>query len=219
MSSDPPRDPKDSAHDMLRLTEESLGELEAENASLRTQVDSLRQERVRLEEKLSSADVQMTNLVNLCVASHRLHETADRRALLDIIREIINNIVGSEELGIFELDAERSMLSLVHSMGIEPDRFQSIPLDQGVIGYTALTGERFVAGEGPGPRATGSESNLTACIPLRCGSRVWGVIAIFGLLPQKPTLKDGDRELFALLENQAGLVLAASETEPDGNRS
>ncbi|WNG44295.1 GAF domain-containing protein [Archangium minus] len=219
MSSDPPHKPEAPARELSRSTEESLGELRAENASLRTQVDTLRQERVRLKEKLSEAEMQMTSLVNLCVASHRLHETFDRRALLDIIREIINNIVGSEELGIFELDAERSTLSLVHSMGIEPERFQSLPLGSGVIGHTALTGERFVASDGSGLAATGNESNLTACIPLRIGSRVWGVIAIFGMLPQKPRLKDEDRELFALLENQAGLVLAASEMDPDGNRS
>jgi hypothetical protein len=197
---------------MIRSTEKSLGELRSENASLRIQVATLRAE-------LSDAEVQMTNLINLCVASHRLHETFDRRELFDVIREIINNIVGSEELGIFELDRERSALSLVYSMGIELERFQCITLGSGVIGHTALTGELFIASDGARPPVPGNEPGLTAAIPLRFGSRIWGVIAIFGMLPQKPALKDQDRELFALLEKQAGLVLAISETHPDGNRS
>ncbi|WP_257457960.1 GAF domain-containing protein [Archangium lipolyticum] len=181
--------------------------LREENEALRHQVATLRQELTCLEE-------QMSFLVNLCVASHRLHETADRRELLGILREILNNIVGSEELGIFELDAKRSVLSLVDSMGIDPAGFQSIALGAGVIGHTALTGKTFIAGDGAAPTGTGLEPGLTACIPLRCfGGDVWGVIAIFGMLPQKPALKPQDRELFALLERQAGLVLAM--TRPD----
>jgi GAF domain-containing protein len=204
---------------MTRIIEEPAGELHEENESLRTQVDTLRQERARLSDELTSVEVRMSSLVNLFVASHRLHESVIRRELLDIVQEIINNIVGSEELGIFELDAERSVLSLVHSMGIEPERFQSIPLDSGVIGHTARTGELVIVSDRDRPPVTGIESGLTACIPLRYGHRVWGVIAIFGMLPQKPRLKDEDREIFALLEKQAGLVLATSETTPDGNRS
>ncbi|PTL76428.1 GAF domain-containing protein [Vitiosangium sp. GDMCC 1.1324] len=197
---------------MIRSIEKNLGELRSENAALRIQVATLRAE-------LSDTEAQMTNLINLCVASHRLHETCDRRELFDVLREIINNIVGSEELGIFELDRARSALSLVYSMGIEPERFQCLSLGSGVIGHTALTGELFIASDGARSPAAGNETGLTACIPLRFCNRIWGVIAIFGMLPQKPALKDQDRELFALLEKQAGLVLATSETHPDGNRS
>ncbi|HEX8535889.1 MAG TPA: GAF domain-containing protein, partial [Cystobacter sp.] len=200
-------------------TDARLEELRAENASLRTQLGALRQEHTRLKERLSEADTRETGLVGLCAASHRLHETFDRRELFDILCDIINNIVGSEELGIFELDARRSALVLVHSMGIDPAGLQSIPLGSGIIGQTALTGQLFVASGDKGPAAAGNESALTACVPLRFGSRVWGVIAIFGMLPQKPSLGAADLELFALLEKQAGLVLAASETEPDGHRS
>jgi len=219
MSQVPPTKPAPPDFEAPQGTDERLGELRAENASLRTQLDALRQERARLKERLSEADARETSLVGLCAASHRLHETFERRTLLDILRDIINNIVGSEELGIFELDAARSMLVLVHSMGIEPAGLQSIPLGHGIIGQTALTGQLFVASAGKGPPAAENESALTACVPLRVGSRFWGVIAIFGMLPHKPTLGDSDLELFELLEKQAGLVLAASETDPDGHRS
>jgi hypothetical protein len=219
MSQVPPSKPAPPEPEALQGTDERLGALRAENASLRTQLDALHQERARLEERLSEADARVTSLVGLCAASHRLHETFERQALLDILRDIINNIVGSEELGIFELDEQRSTLVLVHSMGIEPAGLSSIPLGSGIIGQTALTGQLFVASEGKGPPAAGNEPALTACIPLRVGSRVWGVIAIFGMLPHKPRLGESDLELFALLEKQAGLVLAASETDSDGHRS
>jgi hypothetical protein len=211
MSQAPPSKSAPPDPEALPDTDARLEELRAENASLRTQLGALRQEHTRLKERLSEADTRETGLVGLCAASHRLHETFDRRELFDILCDIINNIVGSEELGIFELDARRSALVLVHSMGIDPAGLQSIPLGSGIIGQTARTGQLFVSGE--------AGSALTACVPLRFGSRVWGVIAIFGMLPQKPSLGAADLELFALLEKQAGLVLAASETEPDGHRS
>ena len=45
----------------------------------------------------------------------------------------------------------------------------------------------------------GSDASITACLPLRIGTSVVGVLAIFRLLPHKGTLEDGDRDLFEVL--------------------
>ena len=50
-------------------------------------------------------------------------------------------------------------------------------------------------------------ADAIVAIPLRRGDRVVGMIAIFRLLPQKPHLDAGDRELFALLSTHVPLAM------------
>jgi hypothetical protein len=51
------------------------------------------------------------------------------------------------------------------------------------------------------------EKNLTACIALKASREVVGVIAIFGLLPQKNGLEWVDYELLKFLETYAAVAL------------
>ena len=61
---------------------------------------------------------QNSNLANLYVASYQLHGTLDRKQVIDTIQEIIANLVGSEEAGLYELDPGTQTLELVASFGI-----------------------------------------------------------------------------------------------------
>ena len=58
---------------------------------------------------------QSSNLANLYVASYRLHGSVERSEVLQVIQEIIINLIGSEELGIYELD-EKLLAALVEGM-------------------------------------------------------------------------------------------------------
>jgi GAF domain-containing protein len=91
-------------------------------------------------------------------------------------------------------------------MGIDPEIWSSIPLDRGIIGRVASTGEKFVEGVSPNLPLV-REVAMTACIPLKLDDRVIGVIAIFGLLPQKQGLAPVDFELFDLLATHAATAL------------
>ena len=51
------------------------------------------------------------------------------------------------------------------------------------------------------------ERNLTACIVLKAGGEIVGVIAIFGLLPQKNNLEWADFELLKFLETYAAVAI------------
>ncbi|HEU4387728.1 MAG TPA: GAF domain-containing protein, partial [Blastocatellia bacterium] len=200
--------------------------LESENLMLRQQSDLLRQqlehkreEHSRLEARLSEIETenrrfseryveveqQSANLANLYVASYRLHGTLDRKEVLEIIQEIIINMIGSEELGVFELSG--SDLSLVSHFGIEPRQYEQVPLGSGVIGRVAMTGQMYLA-NGEGRTASGTnEPELTACIPLRVDGKVIGAIAIFRLLEQKHGLDSLDHEMFDLLATHAATAL------------
>ena len=51
------------------------------------------------------------------------------------------------------------------------------------------------------------EKNLTACVMLKSSREIVGVIAIFGLLPQKNGLEWADYELLKFLETYAAVAI------------
>ena len=156
-------------------------------------------------ERYVEVEQQNSNLANLYVASYQLHGTLDRERVIASIKEIIINLVGSEELAVWERDGEDS-LRLAGWFGIDPDEWSSISGDDGVIGGSIRDGERYIASQSAlVPR--GRERHLTACIPLQLDDRVVGAIAIFRLLPQKDGLAPVDLELFDLLASHAASAL------------
>jgi GAF domain-containing protein len=130
--------------------------------------------------------------------------------VLEAIQEIITNIIGSEELAIFRLEPGGQALTLVRSQGVDAERLRTVPLGQGLIGQTALKGELYVA---PTPLRAGEgfTEAVSACVPLSLEGRVYGAVAIFGLLPQKQALEGVDQELLALLAEQAAPALERAE--------
>jgi len=178
------------------------------NDALRAQIEGIKAETQVHSSRYAEVEQQNSNLANLYVASYRLHGTLDRGEVIAAIQEIIANLVGSEEAALFEIDPDKKELELVASFGLDPEQCPSIPLgSSGLIGLTARTGEILVVDPSQASGATGLESRLTACVPLKLDDTVTGVIAIFGLLPQKGGIEDLDRELFDLLATQAAFAL------------
>jgi nitrate/nitrite-specific signal transduction histidine kinase len=166
--------------------------------ALKSESEQAREESRRFAERYVEIEQQNTNLANLYVASYQLHGTLDRDRVVAAITEIVINLIGSEELAIWELEAGKG-LSLIGSFGIAAEDWTKVPLGSGLIGSVAQTGTRFIA-DSP-------DSKLTACIPLMLDETVIGVIAIFGLLPQKQGLEQIDYELFDLLASHAASAL------------
>jgi hypothetical protein len=134
----------------------------------------------------------------LTVATRSLRSSADQKSALRVIEEIIVNLIGSEELAIFEVEPPR--LKLLWSFGVEREKYSGLTFDaSGRIGWTAQTGQTFVAEGGAQP--------VSACVPLKLDKRTAFVIAVFRLLPQKREIETHDRELFNLLSEEAAKVL------------
>jgi K+-sensing histidine kinase KdpD len=182
------------------------------NDVLRAQIEGIKAETKAYSSRYAEVEQQNSNLANLYVASYRLHGTLDREQVIAAIQEIIANLVGSEEAALFEIDHDTQALELVASFGVNRDECPSIPLGgSGLIAVTARTGEILVVDPAQVSGATGLESRLTACVPLKLDGKVTGVIAIFGLLPQKGGIEDLDRELFDLLATQAAFALYCTD--------
>lgn len=198
----------------LRLTEQVL--------SLREELESFREKQIRLQQKLAESEAENqrfsnqwveveqrnNDLANLYVASYRLHGTLDRGQILTAIQEIIINLIGCEEIAIFETEPDGSALALVSTFGIEDESLRRIPVGEGILGRCARTGAMWVAGQDEAGERAPNEKDLTAVIPLELDGKVTGAIAVFRLLPQKGgRLEDLDRELFDLLATQAATSL------------
>lgn len=183
-------------------------ELQRDNEQLRGQVRQLRSEQQRLA-------VQLSHLARLYSASCRLHEPEEPRELAEVIGEIIKDLIGAEEFAIFELEPGAPVLSLLASMGVDPEPLRGVPVAEGLIGRVARTGTLWVAESTPN-----REAEPSACIPLKSGGHVHGVVAIFRLLPHKPGFTPADGALFDLLETQAGRALhhlVRLAARPDSN--
>ncbi len=229
------RDSRDSGEYALKVRDETtryLKDLLDENAKLRARVSDLETELGReggvkktLEQRLSVMEVesrrqlsqfvdvemQNANVANLYVASFRLHGTLEREEVLAAIREIVINLIGSEELAVFELDGSGAVLRLVSSFGLDQTRWRHVPVGVGVIGRTAERGALYVASKGePIAEPAPGEEALTACIPLLLDGKVTGAIAVFRMLEHKRGLEDVDHELFDLLAHQAATALYCS---------
>jgi nitrate/nitrite-specific signal transduction histidine kinase len=199
---------------LREAAERTRGEIEAMRAGeerMLKALDRAEEENRRFVSRYMEVEQENSNLANLYVASYRLHGTLDRREVLDVIQEIVTNLIGCEEIAIFETDPDGAAVTLVHSCGIDPRAHDKVCLGEGLIGQTVASGETYVAAVDGAPAP--AEAGLTACIPLKLGDRVTGAIALFRLLPQKAELGALDRELFELLGTHAATALYCSGLE------
>lgn len=209
----------------LALQRGQAASIEDENQRLRNRVAELEREHQRLQGKICDAvgqgiggdtllarkfvatELQHGDLASLYVASTRLQTTLNRQEVLTAIREIAINLIGVEELAVFENNPQSSTLSLIDCYGNASAIRPNIPLGEGPIGAVALTGDfRFSDVNGAGGESGHADMPMV-CAPLKVDGKVWGVIVIFRLLPQKERLARLDYQLLDLLSCQAGVAL------------
>ena len=197
----------DNVREKASLAEQELSQLlSKQGESTETSWDTSDVENQHFLEEYEVLRHQNHDLVNLYASNFQLHGTLDRQEILAAIVEIIVNLVGSEELAVFEIDKESATLELIISMGVDEARYQQIPIDSSAVAGVAKSGELFVSDQIDNNSEGGDDSALV-CIPLKVNDEVRWVISIFGLLEQKTGIEDIDRELFSLLAGQAGMAL------------
>jgi len=234
-------------HRGAQLTEELLEEndqlrrmhlqLEAENASLRTQLASddairdllrkirqLEKEKSDLLSSVHEAEMQSTRfgarfhemeeelskLANVYVASYQLHSTLDLRLVVKHLKELLQQLVGAQRYAVYMADPGRKHLVCVASEGEISAKAQRLPLggeDTSLAERVFLTGKPQI---NEGPLEKSSERAPAAVLPLHFDDRVVGVILIHTVFPQKPAFGPVDFELFKMLGAHAASALAGA---------
>ena len=201
-----------------RLLKRQIEELEAEKLRLLGQYQRVEEENRSVATRYVEIEEENNNLANLYVCSYQLHSTLDSREVTQIIMEIIINLIGAEEFGIFLLDEKTQVLLPMAMEGIALAQVPPVALGEGVIGQAALSGENYYApGLEPG-RVSSSLTHPLVCIPLKIKDQVIGVIVLYKLLPQKTQFANVDYELFTLLAGHAATAIFSSRLYTDAER-
>jgi hypothetical protein len=176
---------------------------------------------VELEHRLKQLETENRALTQLCtklqehndaisnlyVAKHRLHASFDATEIMRIVRDIMVELVGAKEFGIYLLDPRAKVLRRVTGGGTKTIP-ESVPLGEGHLGRSGGTGKPFYF-EAAGATVRAPETPL-AVIPLRSDSDTIGVIAIWNLLPQKLTFTPVDHQLLELVAEHAPAALKSA---------
>lgn len=199
--------------------------VERDNQKLRRRVADLERELERCHAELSklaasgvgaetllarrfvAMELQHGDLASLLVASMRLQSSLKRQDILGAIREIVSNLVGVEEMALFEIDRLTLKLPLADGFGSHGGDLSEIRFGEGPIGSAASTGESFFHDVNEHGTSLDHQRCPRACIPLKVDGEVWGVIVIFRLLPHKERFVALDYQLFDLLSTRAGIAL------------
>ncbi len=183
-------------NDVLRA-EEQRRAADAELQRLRARFEEIAGENQRFAEQYQHIEEQSSNLANLYVASYQLHTSVDRAAVLQTIQEIVINLIGSEQIAIYQRGGDAEFC-LAASFGLDEDKIASIVYGGDVVEKLARA-DIF--------RDAADWQPLTACVPLKVDDRIIGAILVFRLLEHKLSLEVVDHELFDLLAVHAATAL------------
>jgi hypothetical protein len=165
--------------------------------------------RVRVQQISLREQIERNHFLQmrLNAANARLIQSLEQGDVFEAIAEIVANLVGSEEIAVFDYHPAEQNFSLAWSTGIEAAALQPFLCGAGMFGRAVQQGmtqfqERQLDGA-----LLPCEKNLTACVILKSSREIVGVIAIFGLLPQKNSLEWADYELLKFLETYGAVAM------------
>lgn len=169
------------------------------NSPIPTEMEDLR---VRVQQISLREQIERNHflLMRLNAANARLIQSLEQGDVFEAIAEIIANLLGSEEMAIFDYHPAEQTFSLAWSAGIEAEALQPLLCGAGMLGRTVQQGTSQFQERQPDGALLPHEKNLTACVILKSSREIVGVIAIFSLLPQKNNLEWADYELLKFLE-------------------
>jgi hypothetical protein len=198
-----------------KLLRDRILRLRAERRELKTSFELERSQRFVLTGRCSGLEAQYRRLMHFYAAAQKLLASESREDLFAAIQEVVTNLIGCEEIGIFRINEEKCNLSCVSSLGLDQAGLEYIPIGCSLIGATMLNREPYFGGATK--YRLPQEANITACVPLHWNNRLLGAIGIFRLLPQKPVLTAEDKELLHLVGKMASTLLLC--TAVDGCRA
>jgi GAF domain-containing protein len=138
----------------------------------------------------------------LGAARKRLAESHDEEDAIEGLREIVGNLLGSEEIGLFRADRRTATFQVCWSFGIDLENYD-LRAAMGDAGSRRVMDGECHVNSVPRDRSHAT-ARAQAFVPIRVANQTIGILAILRLLPQKLAFDAFDMELFELLSNEAG---------------
>lgn len=148
------------------------------------------------------------NEARLAAARNRLAESTSEEDAIEGLREIVANLLGCEEIGLFKVTPDGKGFSVCWSFGADLENYDVLK----ALGHSGRL--RVMRGEchmelGDRDRSSGM-AKAQAFVPIRAANQTLGILAILRLLPQKVAFDSHDLELFKLLSDEAARPLFGS---------
>jgi hypothetical protein len=181
---------------------QNLADAERTSDRLHTQIEQLIASNRDLSGLLLAADRRRGELMKLIIAFCRLIEATDALTGVRTLEEILVTIIGTEDFVVFAF-ADDNRLGPICGVGPVYDFAKRNPPDKSV----ACPAEKV-----PGAAATkwlGSE--VAACVPMRIGEHLVGVIVIASLLVHRESLSVQDQEVLRHLGDFAATAIMSAE--------
>jgi hypothetical protein len=142
-------------------------------------------------------------------AQKRIRESVGQADTLEAVREVVTNLLGCEEVGLFTIGRENAKggNGLLWSFGLDPERHGTLDaFDQAVL-QRVMHGELRVVELD----RTGYEKHehppVRVFAPIRSNGKTVAILVMLTLLPQKVSFDESDRNLVKLLSAEAGKAL------------
>jgi nitrate/nitrite-specific signal transduction histidine kinase len=149
-----------------------------------------------LRDRARELESENERLANLYVASYRLSGTEGLIPTLEVVREVIVNLIGSEDFALLVRQHDEERFGRILANGPLASAPIKDVLATGRVAEAMKTGAAQVATQEEAP------TSVLAAIPLFANGQQVGVLAIGKLLPQKPGFAPLDLEIFDLLGQQ-----------------
>jgi GAF domain len=138
-------------------------------------------------------------------AQKRLLESMDQADAIEAIREIVTNLLGCEEIGLFTVGHGNERNSgLLWSFGIDPQQHKTLDAFEPSALHRVREGELHIAKATPDGHGNHETRPLRAFVPICLDGRTVAVLVMFKLLPQKLGFDEADIRLVKLLSSEAG---------------
>jgi len=141
------------------------------------------------------------------IVRKRLRESAGPSDALEGIREIVSNLLGSEEMALFQVDRRSSALPLIWSFGINPQEHQWLNGSSESVRKVLLNGRTHI-------ELAGNSAPFTVLVPIRLHGQTVAILAILRLLPQKTGFAKVDMEVLQVLADEAGSAVFGANPDP-----
>lgn len=182
--------------------------------ALERRLVELEAESIHLGERALAAEQRLARAAQLYAAVSQLHEARDAEEILIVIKEIVANLLGCEEMGIFEIYIPGPVAAYRDGIGIDADRFAALPAGDPIVADVIATGVGYLPAD---PTAYVLHGRPVAAIaPLVNEGATTGLVVLFSLLRQKPSLDGADAELLQAMGLHAGRALAHARLREQG---
>jgi hypothetical protein len=151
-------------------------------------------------------------------ARKRLRECKTAPEACEAIREIVSNLLGCEEMAVYQFGGRHPEISLMWSFGIEPRAYAAKELFNAPALERVIAGEIYVDEESIRGGAAGRRKKVSAAVPIQFRGKTAAALTLFRLLPQKTKIDQFDRELFAVVSAEAGQPLFGRPGSIPGKR-